>query len=319
MEPEPRRGRRGEVILLVAAAIWGLAFTAQKEGANHVGPLLFNGLRFALGCLPLVPFLLRRRAGPEPTQPLALPARLWRGAALGAVLALGAWLQQWGLAFTSVGAAGFITGLYLVLVPVLGLVLGQPPGPLTWLGVGSAAGGLYLLSVESGQGMAWGDGLLFASAVVWTLHVQMVYTLARRIHWAQLACVQFATCSGLSLLLAAALEEVAATSVRAALWPLLYAGLVSAGIGLTLQIIGQGRASATGAAVAMSLEAVFAAAFGWLLLGERLTGRELAGCALMLAGMVLAQRVRAPDGASDRHPDPEGPRSGESPPAAAAA
>ena len=318
MEPEPRRGRRGEAILLVAAAIWGLAFTAQKEGANHVGPLLFNGLRFALGCLPLVPFLLRR-TGPERVQTLALPARLWRGAALGAVLALGAWLQQWGLALTSAGAAGFITGLYLVLVPVLGLAMGQQPGPVTWLGVGSAAVGLYLLSVEPGQGMAWGDGLLFASAVVWTFHVQMVYTLARQIHWAELACVQFATCSALSLLLAAALEEVAATPVRAALWPLLYTGLVSVGIGLTLQIVGQGRASATGAAVAMSLEAVFAAVFGRLLLGERMTGRELAGCALMLAGMVLAQRVRAPAGASGRRPDPEGPRAGESPPAAAAA
>lgn len=312
VDGEPRRGPRGEVILLVAAAIWGLAFTAQKTGALYLGPLLFNGLRFALGCLPLVPFLVRRRAGAARLSYLPWPARLWRGAALGAVLALGAWLQQWGLALTSAGAAGFITGLYLVLVPVLGLALGQRPGGRTWTGVGAAAAGLYLLSVEPGRGMGWGDGLMLASAVVWTLHVQMVYVLARQVHWAQLACLQFGTCSALSLALALAFEEIAAAPIGAALWPLLYTGIVSAGVGLTLQIVGQGRASATSAAVAMSLEAVFAAAFGWLLLDERLAARQLAGCALMLAGMLLAQWERAPvDAGQQRDP--------ETPPAAAAA
>ncbi|MFH1570935.1 MAG: DMT family transporter [Gemmatimonadota bacterium] len=275
-----------EGLLLLAAAIWGFAFAAQRAGMAHVGPFLFNGLRFALGCLPLLPFLSRWHR----QEPAALSrAAVARGVGLGAVLFAAASLQQVGIVHTTAGKAGFITGLYVVLVPLFGLAIGHRAGPWAWAGATVAAVGLYLLSAQADLRMEAGDLLVLACAAVWAVHVLLVDRLVRQVHWSLLAFTQFATCAALSLGVAALSEPASAAAVGAAAWPLLYAGALSVGVGYTLQVVGQRGAPPAPAAIILSLEAVFAALGGWLVLGEQLSSRELAGCALMLAGMVASQ------------------------------
>lgn len=277
---------RSEALLLLAAAIWGFAFSAQRAGMDHVGPFLFNGLRFALGCLPLVPFLrqLHRRGGVGLGQ-----AEVAGGVGLGVVLFGAASLQQVGLVYTTAGKAGFITGLYVVLVPLFGIAVGHRAGAGGWLGVCTAAAGLYLLSVRADLHMGLGDLLVLACACIWAVHVLLIGRLVQRMHWSLLAFLQFATCAILSLGTSAFAEPVSAPAIAAVVGPLLYAGVLSVGVGYTLQVVGQRHAPPAPAAIILSLEAAFAALGGWLLLNEQLTARELSGCALMLAGMVVSQ------------------------------
>ncbi|MFO7652783.1 MAG: DMT family transporter [Candidatus Krumholzibacteriia bacterium] len=295
---------RADLLLLLAAAIWGLAFVAQRVGMRHLEPLTFNGIRFALGAAVLVPWLLRGRAGSRPLDELR--AGLPGGLAAGAVLFAGSTLQQWGVVTTTAGKAGFITGLYVVLVPLLGLVVGQRPGRATWVGATVATVGLYLLSVRGAWHMAHGDLLVLAGAFFWAAHVLVVGRLAKRRHPAAIAFLQFATCSALSLAGAFVLEDPRPAAVVAAALPILYAGLLSVGVAYTLQVVAQRHAPPAHAAIILSLETVFAVLGGWILLGEQLSSRGLAGCALMLIGMLVSQtgELRRP---GRRRPDPGAP------------
>jgi drug/metabolite transporter (DMT)-like permease len=279
---------RADLLLLLTATIWGFAFVAQRLGMAHVGPLTFNGVRFALGALALLPLIARHRAGGW--RP-AVPTRtvILSGAAAGAALFAGASLQQVGLVYTTAGNAGFITGLYVVIVPLLGLLWRQPAGAGTWIGALMAAAGLYLLSITAEFTMAYGDLLELAGAVVWAGHVLLIGWLSPRMDPVELACGQFAVCSLLSLAGAALLEPIRLEGIAAAALPILYGGLFSVGIAYTLQVVAQRHARPAHAAILLSLEAVFAALGGWLVLGETLTPRALCGCALMLAGMLLSQ------------------------------
>jgi drug/metabolite transporter (DMT)-like permease len=290
----PHASLRSDLLLLLAAAIWGFAFVAQRLGMEHTGPLTFNAARFALGSLALLPLVwLRRRqmagpaAGGAPAQAVAGDVR--RGLLLGLVLFGGATLQQAGLVHTTAGKAGFITGLYVVLVPLLGLGLRQHTRGATWLGAVLATGGLYLLSVTGRLHMASGDLLVLGSAVFWAVHVLLIGRWAPGTDPVRLACLQFAVCALASLAGAFLLEDPAWPQLRGAMWPILYAGLMSTGVAYTLQVVAQRHAPPAHAAIILALESVFAVLGGGVLLGERLPLRGAVGCALMLAGMILSQ------------------------------
>ncbi|MFH1981007.1 MAG: DMT family transporter [Pseudomonadota bacterium] len=285
---------KSNALLLITAAIWGFAFVAQRVGMEFVGPYTFNGVRFALGSLSLLPLLIMTAngkpdgpatAGPVPSVRLTILG----GTAAGVALFLGASFQQVGLVHTTAGNAGFITGLYVVIVPILGLIWRQRPDAGTWAGAILAAVGLYFLSVTASFTIAYGDVLELIGAFFWAGHVHIIGWLSRRIHPLRIAFIQFATCSVLSLATAVFLETITWAGIQAALIPILYGGLMSVGIAYTLQVVAQKDAHPAHAAIILSLEAVFAAIGGWLLLGEVLSARGITGCGLMLVGMLLSQ------------------------------
>lgn len=297
------RALRADVLLFLTAAIWGLAFVAQRVGMEHVGPLTFNGIRFALGALALTPLILvleKRRApgfaGADRKRMgvggILLGLALFAGATLQQVGLAGPQLAQYGLDASTAGKAGFITGLYVVLVPLFGLLLAQRPGWGTWVGASLAVVGMYLLSVTADLTISFGDLLVLAGAFFWAGHVLLVGKLSPGLDGVdaiKLSTVQFAACAVLSLIGAVATEEITLTGVMGAAPAIAYGGLMSVGVAYTLQVVAQRDAQPAHAAIILSLESVFAAVGGWMMLGEVLTTRGLVGCGLMLAGMVLSQ------------------------------
>lgn len=291
-----REALASDALLLLTAAIWGFAFTAQRVGMEHVGPFTFNGVRFLLGAAVLVPLVLRARNAQLPEQ-ASRPKASVRAYAVGGLLAgcalfAGASLQQVGLVYTTAGKAGFITGLYVVFVPLLGLFAGQRPGAGTWLGAVAAAAGMYLLSINesfSVNSIGYGDALVLGCAVCFALHVLLIGYLAPRLESITLSCLQFGWCGALSLVTAAVVEDVAWSGIAAAGLPILYGGLFSVGVAYTLQVVAQRKAKPTHAAILLSMESVFAALGGYLFLGEVMSGRAVFGCALMLSGMLASQ------------------------------
>jgi len=281
---------KSDALLLLTAVIWGFAFVAQRVGMEFVGPFTFNGVRFILGSLVLVPFAIRKMGSHRDASTDAdLTATLGGGVLAGFALFAGASLQQVGLVYTTAGNAGFITGLYVVIVPILGLFFRQATNAGTWFGAMLAAVGLYLLSVTEHFTMAFGDLLELAGAFFWAGHVLIIGWLSPRMNPIRLALVQFATCGLLSLGVAVGFEEIALVGLRQATVPILYGGALSVGIAYTLQVVAQRKARPAHAAILLSLEAVFAAVGGWLMLGETLSLRGLVGCGLMLSGMLLSQ------------------------------
>lgn len=284
---------RANLLLLLAALIWGFSFVAQRTGMAHLGPFAFNAIRFLLGglvLLPLVALFNRQR------QRVGLDIVPWRdrrlligGAVAGLLLFAGATLQQAGIVFTTAGKAGFITSLYVVLVPLLGLLVGHRPPAAVWVGAGLAAVGLYFLTIQGGFRMAWGDLLVLVGAVVWAIHFLALGYLSPQTDTVKLSFLQFMACAALSAVAALLFETSTAADFRAALGAILYSGIISVGIGYTLQVVALGSARPADAAILLSLEAVFAVLAGWLILSEQLTSRALFGCALMLAGIVISQ------------------------------
>lgn len=286
-----RRTVRADLLLLLAAAIWGFAFVAQKAGMDHVGPFVFNGVRFGLGTLSLMPLWLARRRGVESTRMAAPSPRtvLGAGVAVGLVLFVSASLQQIGIVHTTAGKAGFITSLYVVLVPALASLSGHRVGTFAWVGVVVATAGLYLLSVNESLRISPGDALVLAGAFGWAVHVLLIAHWSRKLDVVELALLQFATCSVLSLAVAIPLESFALDAILDAGVPILYGGLASVGIAYTLQLIAQRDAQPTAAAILLSLESVFAALGGWIIRGESMPSRAMLGCCLMFAAVVVSQ------------------------------
>ncbi len=282
---------RADLLLLLTAAIWGFAFVAQRVGMEHVGPFTYNGIRFAIGSLSLLPLIiLSKRKEPAATPGGDARAILVGGLMAGIILFAGASLQQAGLVYTTAGNAGFITGLYVVIVPLLGLFWKQTPGAGTWIGAILAAVGLYFLSVSDGlSSISFGDLLVLLSAFFWAGHVLLIGWLAPKMDSLKLASAQFAICAMFSLLVAVGTEVISWSGILRATLPILYGGLFSVGIAYTLQVVAQRHAHPAHSAILLSLEGAFAALGGWLLLDEVLTGRALLGCALMLGGMLLSE------------------------------
>jgi drug/metabolite transporter (DMT)-like permease len=287
---------RADLLLTVTALIWGLAFVAQREGAQHVGPFTFNGVRFALGALALLPLALRSGRAMRPAPGLCAPA--WLGClCAGLVLTLGASLQQIGLIYTTAGKAGFITCLYVIFVPAMAAAAGKRTPLGTWIGALIAVAGMYLLSVGEDLSVNKGDLYELIGAFFWAGHVLVAAWFAPRMNPIVLAVGQYAVCSALSLGVAVGTgESFALAGLSAAAMPILYGGLLSVGVAYTLQLVAQRDANPSHAAIILSMESVFAALGGWALIGEQLNLRGLIGCALMLAGMLLSELWPAPKG-----------------------
>ena len=274
-----------DLLLMLTAAIWGFAFVAQRAGMEFVGPFLFNAVRFALGTVVLLPLIFLSRGKKR-----AKRVPLKYGILAGLILFAGASLQQVGLVYTTAGNAGFVTGLYVVIVPVLGLFWGQSCGKGTWAGAALAVSGMFLLTTAGSSRMLSGDIIVFAGAIFWAVHIQLISRLMKRYDALSLAAVQFGCCSLLSGLSALLTEKLALSGIRMAAVPILYGGLVSVGIAYTLQVVAQKRAHPAHAAIIMSLEAVFALIGGWIMLAEPVTLQGTAGGALMLAAMISSAR-----------------------------
>jgi drug/metabolite transporter (DMT)-like permease len=281
----PRGGRwKADFLLLAVAVVWGSGFAAGRVAAGHLNPLIYNGTRFMLGALVLVPLVGKRMKRLRGTE-------IKVGALGGLLLLVAANVQQIGLRFTTAGQAGFITGLYVVLVPLLLAAMWKTsPGWASGLASVLATAGLFLLSDLRNLSLSSGDVWELVGALFWALHVILLDRFVSRVEVLWLAIVQYAVCGVLSTLLGLFfLTPEPLEGWSAAWWAVGYNGVLSVGLGFTLQAVGQRHAPATDAAVLLSMESVFAATFGWILLGERLTAQQLAGCALMLAGMLLAQ------------------------------
>lgn len=283
---------RAVFILLLTAAIWGFAFVAQRVGMDHVGAFTFNGIRFALGSISLLPviyFFDRKEKSENEELDADFKTTLKAGMIAGSVLFLAASFQQVGLIYTTAGKAGFITSLYIVLVPILGIFLKQKTHVTTWIGAITAAVGLYFLSINEDFTIQFGDLLQTIGAFFWASHILLIDRFVKNVDAIKLSSAQFATCSVLSLITAFIFEDVNLAGIVDALVPLLYGGIMSAGVAYTLQAVGQKHAKPSHAAIALSMEAVFAALGGMLLLNETLPLRGYLGCALMLAGMLITQ------------------------------
>ena len=280
------RQMRANILLLIAATIWGTAFVGQSVSMLYIGPFLFGGARFALGAFVLIipAFLLKRKVNHATTGQM-----LKAGFIVGLVLFVAASLQQAGIQYTTIGKAGFITCLYIVFVPLIGIFLNHKVGKSVWLGCAVAVVGLYLLSIKGDLSISYGDFLMLLGAVVWSVHILVIDHYVKHVDAIQLSCLQFAVCAGCSLLAALFYEPITAVGLNGALPAIIYTGVVSVGFAYTLQVIGQKDAKPAHAAIILSLETVVAALSGWLVLGEYLNEREIIGCALMLVGMLISQ------------------------------
>lgn len=292
---------RANLLLLLAAAIWGFAFVAQRIGMDYLGPFSFNGIRFALGALSLVPLLLFFRSRQSVHK--VSGRKSWQvGFGAGCILFLGASLQQIGMLYTTAGKAAFVTCLYIILVPIAGIFLRQKTNKSTWGGSVLVIIGLYLLCVKEGFSVSYGDILEVIGALFWTLHILWIDRFSE-VDSLEMAFYQFLMCSGLSLLTAVYTENITTNGIVGAAVPILYGGFCSVGIAYTLQIVGQKQAEAAHAAIILSMETVFAALGGYLLLDEHLNLREFAGCALMMSGMLLSQLKNIKQPLGDSLPD----------------
>lgn len=279
---------KANAMLLLTAVIWGGGFVAQRLGMQSMGPFTFNGFRFALGALALLPFLVWHDRDRH-RQRTDLKSLLVVGGAAGCFLFFGATFQQLGLVYTTAGKAGFVTGLYIIIVPVLGMIWGDRAGPYTWAGAFLATAGLYFLSVKQNFSLAYGDALVLVGAFFWAGHVQFIAHFTSRVGALRLSFVQSLITSLISFAVGFSVETTSLSMIREAGLPILYGGIISIGIAYTLQIVAQQIARPAHAAILLSLESVFAVLWGWLILGEVLTSRGILGSGLMLAGMILAQ------------------------------
>ena len=291
---------RGNLLLLLASLIWGTAFVAQSVGMEHIGPFTFMAARSIIGALSLVPVILLQNARKKHLgQPLKMSAgskrSLLRGGILcGLLLTVAANLQQAALLYTTTGKAGFLTALYILLVPIAGIFMGRRVVPAVWLAIAVAAIGLYLLSVKSSLTIDPADLLLIACAFVFTGHILAVDHYSPKVSGVALSCLQFLVAGLLSSLMMFLFESPSVPDLLASALPLLYVGVLSSGVAYTLQIMGQRLTTPAVASLIMSGEAIFALVGGMLILGERMTGREALGSALMFIAIIGAQLAQIP-------------------------
>ena len=282
---------RADLIMLLAAAIWGFAFVAQREGMETMGPFLFNAARFFIGSavlFPLVWYLSKKNKTPT-NKETSTKKLLIAGTIAGLFLFLASSFQQVGIQYTTAGKAGFITGLYIFFVPLIGIFFGQRTGSGTWLGAFIAVIGLYLLSINDDFSIARGDLLQLICAVFFAAHILVVGYVAKRMDPLKLSLIQYFVSGVLSFFIAVAIEMITWQMIVDTAIPLLYAGVMSIGVGYTLQVVAQQHAKSSHAAIILGLEGAFAVLGGWLILDENLSTRGLIGCGLMLSGMFLSQ------------------------------
>ncbi len=291
------------MLLLLTAAIWGVAFVAQSVGMDYVGPFTFNTVRSLIGGIVLIPcivLLKRINAGSKDTAGAAEHASgdpagqrkvlLTGGVACGVLLCIASNLQQFGIMYTSVGKSGFITAMYIVLVPVVGIFLKKKAGVKIWCSVVIAVCGLYLLCMtDNGFSIQKGDLLLLLGAVAFSFHILTIDYFSPKVDGVKMSCIQFFTCGILSMVCMFLFEQPQIGAILQAWMPIVYAGVMSCGVAYTLQIVGQKGMNPTVASLILSTESVISVIAGWLILHQKLSGRELLGCVLMFAAIILVQ------------------------------
>lgn len=289
---------KNNMMLLLTALIWGCAFVAQSVGMDYVGPFTFNCVRCILGSIVLIPviFLMdgRKRKGGLTEEQMKKDRGDTRtlvtgGVCCGVILAAASSLQQFGILFTTVGKAGFITAMYIVIVPVLGIFFGKKVKPLILLCVVIAVAGLYFLCMTEKLSLGMGDLLVLLCAAVFSVHILVIDHFSPLVDGVRMSAIQFLTAGIVCAVPMLLWERPVMGEVVTAWMPLLYAGVLSCGVAYTLQILGQKNAEPTVASLILSLESVFSVLAGWILLGQSLSGKELFGCVLMFVAIILAQ------------------------------
>lgn len=285
---------QGTMMLLLTALIWGSSFVAQRAGMEYIGPFTFNGIRSLIGGLVLIPviFLFSKEKNAELTEAEKKAGKktlLLGGILCGIVLFAASSLQQIGMVYTTAGKAGFITALYIVLVPILGVFIRKKVKPIVWLCVTLAVAGLYLLCMTDGLSLSQGDLLVLLCAFAFSIHILVIDYFSPKTDGVALSCIQFFVCGILSLFPMFLAETPVWSAILDCWIPILYAGVLSCGVAYTLQILAQKHTDPTVASLLLSLESVFAAIAGAIILHEQLAPRELAGCVLMFAAIIIAQ------------------------------
>lgn len=282
------RKARGNFLLLLTAMIWGSSFVAQSAGADLISPAFFNGTRMLLGSLllsPLAVYRMRRYVPASSRRTLLLG-----GACCGVLMFTGSYIQQTGIAYTTAGKAGFLTAIYVVLVPVLGIFLKKKPRPILWVSVALACVGLYFLCfTDKTFSLAMGDAAMLGGAVMFALHIMVVDHFSPLVDGVCLSFVQFLTAGSLGMVVAFITEQPSFAALSAAAVPILYTGVFTMGVAYTLQIVAQKDTDPTVASLILCMESVFAVVFGWLILHETLSLRDGVGSVFMFVAILLAQ------------------------------
>ncbi len=287
----------GNLVLLLTALIWGCAFVAQSSGMDYVGPFTFQTSRSILGCLVLIPFILANDAVKKKnnTYEKQNPKTLILGGILcGTALTVASGLQQYGMQYSTAGKGAFITAMYIVLVPILGLFMKKKVNPIIWISVILGALGLYLLCIKEDFSLGEGDIYLILCAVAFSFHILVVDHFSAKVDGVKLSCLQFGVMFILSAIFMFMTETPNMADIKAAWLPICYAGIMSCGVGYTLQIVGQKYTEPTVASLLMSLESVFAVIAGIILLKEAPSAKEWLGCASMFAAIIIAQIPQKP-------------------------
>lgn len=285
---------KSSLILLLTATIWGVAFVAQSVGMEYIGPFTFNAIRCVLGGLVLIPVILvlkkKKETGAE-NQEKEDKKTLWAGGiACGVILCIASNLQQFGIMEASVGKSGFFTALYIVMIPVIGIFIGKRPGIKLWFCVALAVVGMYLLCMKDGSfTIERADIMLLLCAPAFSFHILVVDYFSPKVDGVKMSCIQFFVCGVLSAVGMLFTETPDISNIQAAWLPLLYAGLLSCGVGYTLQIVGQKGINPVIASLIMSLESVISALAGWVILGQVLSPKEILGCVLMFVAIIITQ------------------------------
>lgn len=285
---------KSSLILLLTATIWGVAFVAQSVGMEYIGPFTFNAIRCVLGGMVLIPVILvlkkKKETGAE-NQEKEDRKTLWMGGiACGVILCIASNLQQFGIMEASVGKSGFFTALYIVMIPVIGIFIGKRPGIKLWFCVALAVVGMYLLCMKDGSfTIERADIMLLLCALAFSFHILVVDYFSPKVDGVKMSCIQFFVCGVLSAVGMLFTETPDISNIQAAWLPLLYAGLLSCGVGYTLQIVGQKGINPVIASLIMSLESVISALAGWVILGQVLSPKEILGCVLMFVAIIITQ------------------------------
>lgn len=290
---------RNSFLLFLTAFIWGVAFVAQSVGMDHMGPFTFNGTRSLIGATVLLPLIAFRShqerksedgsQDPERKKRSGRKTTIIGGICCGAALSAASMFQQYGIMYTTVGKAGFITALYIIIVPMMGLFFGKKVRNLVWVGAVIAAVGMYLLCVNEQAALNLGDILVFCGSVLFAVHILIIDYFSPKTDGVKLSCIQFYVAGILCTIGAFLFEEPSFAAILDGIIPILYAGVMSCGVAYTLQIIGQKNMDPTVASLILSLESVISVLAGWVLLGQALAVKEIIGCILVFAAVILVQ------------------------------
>lgn len=279
------------LMLFLAALIWGFAFAFQSQGMDYMGPMTFNGTRFLIGAIVLVPviFLFRKSGEKKKITKDDVKITVTGGMICGLCLFIASSLQQFGIQYTSVGKAGFLTTLYIILVPIIGIFFKKKASVMVWIGAVLSVIGMYLLCVSETMSINKGDVFAFCCAIVFAFHILSVDYFSPKTNGIVLSCIQFFTSGICAMVCAFIWEQPTVTEIVNGIIPLLYVGIMSSGVAYTLQILGQKNADPTIASLIMSLESAVSVLGGWIILGQKLSGKELLGCLLMFVAVIGVQ------------------------------